>query len=98
MFTLLRSFLFLCLMFFYSFAALKMVDDFFRARFKSYLEDEYQQNKLKDPAYLEKYGNKNEGLKTKFLKPSEKLCSWLSYVENAVLYRSPLFYVIENKW
>lgn len=97
MFALLRSFLFLCFMFFYSFAALKMVDDFFRARFKSYLEDEYRQNKLKDPAYLEKYNN-NDGRETTFVKQSGiKLCSWLSYMENAVLYRSPLFYVIENK-
>lgn len=94
MFTLLRSFLFVCFMFFYSFTALKMVDDFFAARFKSYLKDENEQNELKNPAYLDKYGNNDE---VKFLKQSEKLCSWLSYMENAFLYRSPLFYIKGNK-
>ncbi|XP_066253521.1 uncharacterized protein [Euwallacea similis] len=114
-----RYFVFLCIMFIYSFAALKLVDGFFRERFNKYLAKEFKQNKYKSPKFFEEImlnkelqsfpdnkdivschgehlSNTVEGLsgflEGKFAEEKNK-CSWYLYIENVLLYRSPLFNV-----
>ncbi|XP_060525696.1 uncharacterized protein LOC132701620 [Cylas formicarius] len=83
---------FLCLtvMVLYSLGVFKLVDDFFRDRFRNYLENEYKNNKFKQPEELGKFleeARKSAAVNSKREPASLNMCTADGYYRSLVSFR-----------